>query len=104
VSDPYGLLAAFARWEHETIADGRIDELGQSADTWRDLILRLPPVAPASARAALEEAQRALSSGIAQLELRLDETRKELSQTGRSRQVVASYGQAEARPGLDATG
>jgi hypothetical protein len=104
VTDPYGLLAAFARRQHEAIADGQLGALDDTADTWRELILRLPPVAPESARAALEAAQEALASGIAQLELRREEARRELSQAGRSRQVAASYGHGEAQPALDATG
>jgi hypothetical protein len=104
VSDPYSLLAAFARREREAIADGQIDALDETENTWRELIMRLPPAAPESARAALEAAQMALASGIAQIEMRLEETRRELSQTGRSRQFAASYGQGEAPPALDATG
>lgn len=104
MSNPYEILAAFARWEQEAIAEGRVDSLAERASEWEGLLSSLPAEPPESARAALEAAQRALVSGIAQLEAHLDEVRRELGATGRSRAVVASYGPATTAGGLDARG
>lgn len=104
MTDPYELLAAFARWQDELIAEGRLDELDELGSHWERLVADLPETPPESARDAFETAERTLVTGIAQLELRLEEVRRELSILRTGRTTMTAYGLGSRSTVVDAQG
>jgi hypothetical protein len=102
VTDPYELLAAFARWEEELVAEGRFAELADAGERWHAIVAALPPEPPQAARSQLEEAERTLASNVASLEAALDAVRGELARLASTRQVERSYNGAAGLAGTSA--
>jgi hypothetical protein len=96
VTDPYELLAAFARWQQELVEEERFEELAELGERWDALVRSFPPgPPPGEARPQLEDAERSLASNIASVETALDAVRAELARLGANRRVAASYGGAQ---------
>ena len=104
MTDPYALLAEYARREQELAADNRLDELADVAAELEQLMSRLPDVPPEGSRVALTAAQHALASGIAVLEARVAAARDELGRIAHGRRTRAHYSTARSEPTVDAQG
>jgi len=104
MSDPYALLAEYARKEQELVADNRLDELAGIAAQLEKLVATLPEAPPAESRASLAAAEEALTSGIALLEARLAAAREELVRVASERRTRAQYSPTLAVPTVDAQG
>jgi len=104
MSDPYTLLAEYARKQQELVADNRLEELSEVAAQLEELVAALPEAPPEESRAALVTAQQALGSGIALLEARVAATRDELGRVAGERRTRARYSTRVSAPTIDAQG
>ena len=92
----YAELLALAEREHALLADGAWEELAALDAQRRDVIARLPAVAPASSRAVLERSLALQAQTTAVLAAGVDGLRRELGTLSQGRAAVRGYGAAGA--------
>lgn len=107
----YDDLLALAERERALLADGAWEELAALDAQRRDVIARLPAVAPASARAVLERALALQAQTTAVLAAGVDGLRREIATLSQGRAAVRGYRAAgagaaagAASAGMDLTG
>ena len=100
----YDELLALTERAHALVVAGAWEELAGIDRLRREVVARLPAVAPAGARAALERAQAIGAQTGALLAARTDELRRELNALSHGRAAVRGYGTgAGARAAMGAS-
>ncbi len=96
--DVYDELLALVEREHALVVAGAWEELAALDAARRDVLGRLPAVAPASAAGALQRAGKIQSYTSALLAGGSDELRRELAGLSQGRTAVRGYGGAALTP------
>jgi hypothetical protein len=96
--DVYDALLALVEREHALVVAGAWEELAALDAARRDVVGRLPAVAPASAAGALRRAAEIQARTSALLAAGSDELRRELAGLSHGRAAVRGYGGAALAP------
>ncbi|HWI07584.1 MAG TPA: hypothetical protein VNT54_08720 [Solirubrobacteraceae bacterium] len=94
--EDYDELLALAEREHALVVEGAWEELAALDLRRREIAARLPAVAPAAARGALERAHAVQAQTTALLAAGVDGLRRELTTLSQGRVAVRGYGGAGA--------
>ncbi|HEX6458466.1 MAG TPA: hypothetical protein VF032_06085 [Thermoleophilaceae bacterium] len=97
VADPYERILELGELELELVQGQRWEELAQLGEERERLIESLPPLAPETARGALERAAELQQKVSLELTRALALAREGISRADRGRRAAAGY----APPGLD---
>jgi hypothetical protein len=99
---PYEAIREHAELELELAGRGEVDRLAALAERWEALIAGLPPRAPASAAALLEQARLIHERTRIELARLREALLSELALAGRARRAANGYtGELQRRPRLD---
>lgn len=98
MNDPYEELAALAEVELGLAREGAIAVLGTVQVERAAIVAKLPPVAPATARAALKRALALQTMTTELLRTRLGEVRDALIAIDRGQRALSGYARPRATP------
>lgn len=100
----YESLLELAERERELIEAGLWDDVVTLGAARAQLVAELPPQAPSSARALLEQAASIVESNVAAIATASDAVRRELNHLQRGRTAIASYGANRSGHRIDTRG